>query len=72
MNSHGKFLGALFTAAVVLTVVAGSATHLKDEVRREEDLVKHEAELRQANEAIPLPRNRRRRTRSRRRTCSAC
>ena len=51
MNSHGKFLGALFTAAVVLTVVAGSATHLKDEVRRVKDLVKHEAELRQANEA---------------------
>ena len=62
MNSHGKFLGALFTGAVVLTMVAGSATHLKDEVRRveheaklrrveHEDLVKHEAELREANEA---------------------
>ena len=51
MNEHSKLLGALFTAGAVLTVVAGSATHLKDEVRRVETLVKHKSELREANEA---------------------
>ena len=51
MNEHSKFLGALFTAGAVLTVVAGSATHLKDEVRRVETLVKHKSELREANKA---------------------
>ena len=55
MNEHSKFLGALFTAGAVLTVVVGSATHLKDEVRRVEDeaktLVKHKSELREANKA---------------------
>ena len=66
MNEHSKFLGALFTAGAVLTVVVGSATHLKDEVRRveheaktavnheaalRETAVEHEAALREANEA---------------------
>ena len=51
MNEHSKFLGALFTAGAVLTVVVGSATHLKDEVRRVEDEAKHKSELREANKA---------------------
>ena len=43
MNHHSKLLGALFTSFAVLTLATASATHLKAEVRRVEELTKTEA-----------------------------
>ena len=45
MNLHSKLLGALFTTAAVLTLATASATHLRAEVRRVEELTKTEARV---------------------------
>ena len=49
-QNHGKFLGGAATAVGVVAVVVGQVTastvHMKAEVRRVEDLVKHEVALR--------------------------
>ena len=46
IQNHGKFIGGAATAVGVVAVVVGQVTastvHMKAEVRRVEDLVKHE------------------------------
>ena len=76
IQNHGKFIGGAATAvgvvAVVVAQVTASTVHLKAEVRRLEELLKHELAQRKETMLRQAAQSEAANQKSERRTCSAC